>query len=126
MDNHYSPEFIADQKSKLETQRNELKSELEKIARFDEASGSYIPLQPDFESGTSEDSGDSSLESEVEQTNDAIMTDLEQTLNEVDAALEKIENGNYGVCESSGDYISEDRLRAYPAARTCHDEMEAN
>ncbi|MEZ4210636.1 MAG: TraR/DksA C4-type zinc finger protein [Patescibacteria group bacterium] len=126
MDQHYSPEFITEQKSRLEAQRQELKTELEKIARFDEASGSYIPLQPEYDADTSEDSGDSSLESEVEQTNDAIMTNLETTLNEVEAALAKIEDGSYGVCESSGDYISEERLTAYPAARTCDSEMEAN
>lgn len=126
MQNHYSESFVAEQKAKLEAQQQELKAELNKIARFDEDSGSYMSLQPEYNEGASEDSGDSSNESEEGQTNNAVMTDLEKTLNEVMAALTKIEEGNYGICESSGDWISEERLQAYPAARTCQDDMEAN
>jgi DnaK suppressor protein len=40
-----------------------------------------------------------------------------KTLKEVDFALERLENGTYGVCEVSGDEISERRLRANPLAR---------
>jgi RNA polymerase-binding transcription factor DksA len=34
-------------------------------------------------------------------------------------ALEKIEKGEYGVCEIGGEPIEEERLAADPAARTC-------
>lgn len=48
---------------------------------------------------------------------------LEQRLNDVKAALKKIEDGSYGKCEISGDMIEEDRLEANPAARTCKAHM---
>lgn len=44
---------------------------------------------------------------------------LEARINEVIAALERIENGTYGICEISSEKIEEDRLEANPAARTC-------
>ncbi len=36
---------------------------------------------------------------------------------EIDAALERIESGTYGICEMSGDPIPIPRLRAIPFAR---------
>lgn len=40
-----------------------------------------------------------------------------QTIEEIDAALERIEKGTYGVCEYSGEPIPKDRLEAIPYAR---------
>jgi DnaK suppressor protein len=39
----------------------------------------------------------------------------------VGAALERLEQGRYGVCERCGRPIGDDRLAARPAARTCID-----
>lgn len=41
---------------------------------------------------------------------------LEERLKEVNAALERIENGNYGRCEKCGGEIPLERLMANPAA----------
>ena len=38
---------------------------------------------------------------------------------EVDAALERVRSGTYGVCESCGGPITPGRLEARPVARTC-------
>lgn len=40
-------------------------------------------------------------------------------LHAVDAALQRIENGDYGTCMSCGDQIAFERLEAYPMARRC-------
>ncbi|WP_345216461.1 TraR/DksA family transcriptional regulator [Georgenia halophila] len=40
-------------------------------------------------------------------------------LGEIDAAMERLDAGTYGVCESCGGAIGEARLRARPVARTC-------
>lgn len=53
------------------------------------------------------------------ETNTAILKQLETQLVDVKDALQRIEDGVYGVCEVSGDSIEEDRLEANPAARTC-------
>lgn len=49
----------------------------------------------------------------------ALITQAEQHLAEIDAALARIEEGTYGRCEVCGEEIPEGRLRARPAARTC-------
>jgi len=40
-------------------------------------------------------------------------------LRALDEALERIERGEYGLCESCGDLIGDKRLKAVPSARLC-------
>jgi DnaK suppressor protein len=40
-------------------------------------------------------------------------------LDEIDAAVARLEAGTYGTCEQCGTPIGEERLAARPAARTC-------
>lgn len=54
-------------------------------------------------------------------------SELEQVraqLAEVDAALQRIEDGTYGVSEVSGEPIPDERLRAVPYARRLVDEQQ--
>jgi len=53
----------------------------------------------------------------------AITGELEVRYNDIKAALQKIAEGKYGLCEVSGEPIEEDRLEANPAARTCKKHM---
>jgi RNA polymerase-binding transcription factor DksA len=54
----------------------------------------------------------------------AITETLDQRLDDINNALQKIVSGNYGICEVCGNPIEEDRLEANPAARTCKACME--
>lgn len=45
--------------------------------------------------------------------------EFELKLQDVDAALEKISKGSYGICEKCGEAIDIERLKANPAARNC-------
>ena len=45
-------------------------------------------------------------------------------ISEIDHALEKIEDGTYGICEDSGELIAEVRLDAIPTARYTRDVQE--
>lgn len=47
-----------------------------------------------------------------------------ETLIKIDAALRKLEDGTYGVCEECGDEISEERLKIMPFAIYCRDCQE--
>ena len=47
-----------------------------------------------------------------------VESNLEGQLKDVLAALKKMDQGTYGVCEKTGKEISVERLKAYPAART--------
>lgn len=46
-----------------------------------------------------------------------------QTLDEIEAALLRIEEGSYGVCEVCGEPIGAERLSAIPWARFCIDDQ---
>jgi len=48
-----------------------------------------------------------------------LMDGERKLLQEIDAALERIEQGNYGICEGSGKLIAKARLEAQPWARYC-------
>jgi DnaK suppressor protein len=49
----------------------------------------------------------------------ALAGKLVDTLQEIDDALQKLNDGTYGRCESCGNAITEARLEAMPAARLC-------
>lgn len=44
---------------------------------------------------------------------------LLETMQEIDAAVERMEKGTYGRCESCGEPIGAERLDARPVARLC-------
>jgi DnaK suppressor protein len=51
-----------------------------------------------------------------------ILSDRERLkIQQIDDALERIEDGSYGVCESCGLEVAEERLEAMPFTRLCHD-----
>lgn len=49
----------------------------------------------------------------------ALVAQVRERLAEVDAALERLARGTYGVCEVCGRPIAEARLEVRPTARTC-------
>ncbi|MGE0795871.1 MAG: TraR/DksA family transcriptional regulator [Acidimicrobiia bacterium] len=53
--------------------------------------------------------------------NRALVNQLAETLEEVERALVKLDDGTYGACESCGKAIGEARLDAMPATRFCID-----
>ncbi|MGH9342584.1 MAG: TraR/DksA family transcriptional regulator [Terriglobia bacterium] len=51
-----------------------------------------------------------------------ILSDRERLkVRQIDDALERLEEGSYGVCESCGLEIAEERLEAMPFTRLCRD-----
>jgi RNA polymerase-binding protein DksA len=49
----------------------------------------------------------------------SLVVQARHRLAEVDAALERLERGTYGLCEVCGQPIAQARLEARPAARRC-------
>ena len=67
------------------------------------------------------DQGESSEVDIQEDIEFALIQMKSETLNKVDAALRRLEEGTYGNCFECGDEISEARLRALPFAVRCKD-----
>jgi RNA polymerase-binding protein DksA len=106
---------IKELKEKLLIEKNRLEEELGRIATPNKPSSDY---ETNFnEIGSNEDEN----ASEVEEYTDnlALENSLEKQLHEIKAALERIETNTFGVCENCKHEIDTNRLRAYPAAKTC-------
>jgi len=50
---------------------------------------------------------------------DALARDAQRDLEDVDAALARLDDGRYGTCEVCGAQIALERLQVRPTARTC-------
>ena len=102
--------IIEQNKQKLLAEKANLESLL---ARVEDKDGQ--PKYPDY--GNSEEDNDA----EVMQyeTNIAEEHDLEPKLERVIAALQRIDNGSYGLCKIGGEEIPEARLVAVPEAENC-------
>jgi len=88
------------------------------LAEHDRVKGQLLDLGEDrdsFDEGFA-DSGQVTAERGEVQ---ALAGTLQETLQDIDAALGKIEQGTYGLCESCGRPIADARLEAMPAARLC-------
>jgi len=110
----FTQDFLGEMKTKLEAERVRLEAELSRMATATGTEGNYETKFQDM--GTDEDEHASEVEQYVDDI--ALESNLETQLKDVIDALEKLEAGTYGVCEVSGEEISEERLRIYPAART--------
>ena len=71
--------------------------------------------EPDT-SGEPEDSGDAANELEQAGTDSALEDDLRRTLEEIERAEQRLEDGSYGKSVVSGDPIPDERLEAIPWA----------
>lgn len=65
------------------------------------------------------DIGDDGMEIENVSKNLALKQHLERLLAQIEAAVRRIEQGVYGMCERCGQAINPDRLQALPYATTC-------
>jgi DnaK suppressor protein len=51
----------------------------------------------------------------------ALETEAVQQIAEIDAALQRLEAGTYGVCVTCGEPVGDGRLKVRPAATQCRD-----
>jgi DnaK suppressor protein len=107
--------FLESIKNKLLKEKQKIEGELQKIAQLDQKED-WNANFPSFDSGNLEEASD-----EVEEyaTLVSISETLEKKLKDINLALEKIERGEYGICENCGQKISQERLKIYPTARLC-------
>lgn len=87
----------------LEAERNALRTELEELGSLDYDANFADTSQVTAERGEAE----------------TLANNLRDTLEEVERALAKVDDGSYGVCEECGEPIAAARLEAMPATRYC-------
>ncbi len=110
------PNILADIKKALLDEKIELEEDLNRIAKpIDAKKGDY---EPTFEE-IGNDREDNTTEVEEYADNLPVELTLEKKLQDIIAALAKIETGSYGVCEKCHQEIAIERLKANPSAKTC-------
>ncbi len=76
-------------------------------------------IKRDVTKSHSGDSAEQAQERENDEVVDAIGNETAQSIRVVTAALERIADGSYGLCENCGEEIAEGRLEAIPEATRC-------
>lgn len=100
-------------KTILEKQKANLKDQIMTFNKTD-----AFMVEHENEGGRSADSPqDDALETSQHVNNQAMIDKLKEQLDEVNAALERINDGSYGIDEKTGEQIDIERLKAVPTAR---------
>lgn len=108
----------------LEAELNQLNTEMKELGiKNPEVKGDWVERTNDLDT-VSADLNDVADRTEEYDERRATLATLEGRYNNIRLALKKITDGNYGMCEVSGEPIEEDRLEANPAARTCKAHMD--
>ena len=103
----------------LEERRREIMSEVQGRMRDVRAEGAGSAVQGVLDAA---ESSELDIQDEIEF---ALIQMMAETLNKIDEALRRLEEGTYGYCFECGEEVSEKRLRALPFAVRCKDCEEA-
>lgn len=118
MNKDFSKEFVEARKKDLLKIKKRIESEIGHISdcslKEDEECQAKFPNYGDKEE-------DNATEVDIYENYTSLETSLNKLFKEVNAALEKIESGNYGECNNCSKLIAKERLEAFPAAPLCID-----
>ena len=103
----------------LEERRREIMSEVQGRMRDVRAEGAGSAVQGVLDAA---ESSELDIQDEIEF---ALIQMKAETLNKIEEALRRLEEGTYGYCFECGEEVSEKRLRALPFAVRCKDCEEA-
>jgi|SRR3989344_8306759 len=109
--------LIEELRGKLEENRQALEKELESFATEDKnLKGNWDAKRINAEDTDMEEKAD-----EVEEYDNKLSLEhsLELKLKDVNAALEKMANSGYGICEKCGKEVEGERLLVCPEAKLC-------
>ncbi|MCX5922654.1 MAG: TraR/DksA family transcriptional regulator [Candidatus Dependentiae bacterium] len=75
--------------------------------------------QERFSDGQVQDPGDQALSSTMESLQVSLQDTEREEYNRILLAIEKVDDGTYGICSDCGQPISEKRLKSYQNAARC-------
>ena len=98
-------------RARLEQERASLRSDIDALAADNQA--------PQDDAGIGNHMADDATEVFVRERDMALRSNAQELLTQVDAALERMDQGRYGTCARCGKEIAPDRLEALPYAIYC-------
>ena len=108
-------------RQKLEDERGRLTAAVQFLDR--ENPGSLEDELGEIAAGSDNHLGDLATATYDRELDEGLEEGARQTLDDIELALRKLDEGNYGVCEVCGEPIGADRLSAIPWARFCIDDQ---
>ena len=109
----------SDLKRMLEERRKEIMSEVQGRIRDQREADAWGKVHEVLDAG---ESSEADIQEDLEF---ALIQMKAETLNKIEEALRRLEEGTFGYCFECGEEISERRLRALPFALRCKDCEEA-
>jgi DnaK suppressor protein len=106
---------VTDARTLLEHER---RVTLDRLAGLQADFGGIVEASRDSNADDEHDPEGSTIAFERSQV-DALVQQAQHHLAEIDAALQRLRDGRYGICERCGQEIPEERLEVRPVARTC-------
>jgi DnaK suppressor protein len=103
--------FLAEVRENLEETKTRLLSEMD----------TEMKAERDSNKDEGMDAYDLASEERDREINSILSTRERNKIKEIDEALERFEAKTYGICESCGLEIGEERLKALPFTRLCRD-----
>ena len=88
-------------------------------ARLDKLTGRISVIESELRSRGSDDSQDRATESENQEVLEKLSEAEREEVEEIRAALGRIQNGDYAICASCGKDIPPARLNAVPYTSVC-------
>ncbi len=95
------------------------KAQLE--ARLAELQQRLVRIEGELEQPASDNFSEQAVEREDEEVLEDLGAAGLQEIRRIEAALDRIHQGTYGICANCGDPIGEERLDVVPAAPLCRD-----
>ena len=110
-------------KKRLTDEKALLEQELSELGKRNPSNPSdWVAAKPDGDEFGADRNDNADIIEDMVDDN-ASLNELEGRLTLVLRAIEKIDEGAFGICEVSGEDIEMDRLEANPAATTCKAHM---
>lgn len=114
---------IGEFRQRLLEERGRLREAIDNIRHEHADGGSLTDETGGLGSGTDHHLGDTATETFDRELDEGLQEGAERQLEQIDAALARIEGGSYGTCAICGKPIGEERLRAVPWATLCIDDQ---
>lgn len=109
----WTDEELAQVRAELESESARLRQEVQ------QADAELADLLRDSGDGAGDDQADSGSKAFEREHEMTLANNARESLRQTERALDRIEEGTYGACESCGNGIGKMRLQAFPRATAC-------